>query len=343
MVRRFTLGGVSLGRARAEATRTGTCTSTSNPRQRHSTLYIHSTLYTPHSTLHTPHSTLHTPHSPLYTPHSTLYTPHSTLHTSHSTLYTLHFTLYTLHSTLRTLHFTLLTPHFTLHTPQGFCSIMICWFLLVPAGVPVLVSLLLSSLVPVLVSFLLSSFLPQDRGSVPSWFTGSSWFRLGFHEFWIAHDLGGNMCVVAVWGLCRRIVIITTITTIKVVWQGVVQRRVSWRKTIEKRYVSTTPFLRRRGQKSGALHQLISQETRVLQSLQAPFGGVDMAQAGQKPARLASETSFTREAGHRLWVVRWVAHEEVCRHQICYAASCSLVLSMFDMYATLHHVLLHLT
>ena len=92
----------------------------------------------------------------------------------------------------------------------------------------------------------------------------------------------------------------TTITTIKVVWQGVVQRRVSWRKTIEKRYVSTTPFLRRRGQKSGALHQLISQGTRVLQSLQAPFGGVDMAQAGQKPARLASETSFTREAGHRL-------------------------------------------
>ena len=33
---------------------------------------------------------------------------------------------------------------------------MICWFLLVPAGVPVLVFLLLSS------------FFPQDRGSVPS-------------------------------------------------------------------------------------------------------------------------------------------------------------------------------
>ena len=45
---------------------------------------------------------------------------------------------------------------------------MICWLLLVPAGVPVLVSLLLSSLVPVLVSLLLSSFFPQDRGSVPS-------------------------------------------------------------------------------------------------------------------------------------------------------------------------------
>ena len=167
MVRRFTLGGVSLGRARAEATRT----STSNPRQRHSTLYIHSTLYTPHSTLHTPHSTLHTPHSPLYTPHSTLYTPHFTLHT-------LHFTLYTLHSTLRTLHLhsTLYTPHstgvlfhhdllvppgsgwgsgaclpsslffgsgacllsslFFLTPGQGFCSIMNYWFLLVPAGVP---------------------------------------------------------------------------------------------------------------------------------------------------------------------------------------------------------------
>ena len=41
---------------------------------------------------------------------------------------------------------------------EGFCSIMICWFFLVPAEVPVLVSLLLSSLVPVLVSLLLSSF-----------------------------------------------------------------------------------------------------------------------------------------------------------------------------------------
>ena len=40
---------------------------------------------------------------------------------------------------------------------------MICWFLLVPAGVPVLVSLLLSSLVRVL----LSSFFPQERGSLP--------------------------------------------------------------------------------------------------------------------------------------------------------------------------------
>ena len=49
-----------------------------------------------------------------------------------------------------------------------FCSIMVCWFQLVPAGVPVLVSLLLSSLVPVLVSFLLSSYFPQQRGSVPS-------------------------------------------------------------------------------------------------------------------------------------------------------------------------------
>ena len=66
---------------------------------------------------------------------------------------------------------------FFLSSEQGFCSIMIYWFLLVPAGVPVLVSLLLSSLVPVLVSLLLSSFFPQERGSVPSWFAGS---RLGF-------------------------------------------------------------------------------------------------------------------------------------------------------------------
>ena len=69
---------------------------------------------------------------------------------------------------------------FFLSSGKGFCSIMICWFLLVPAGVPVLVSLLLSSSVPVLVSLLLSSFFPQERGSVPSWFAGSSWFRLGF-------------------------------------------------------------------------------------------------------------------------------------------------------------------
>ena len=45
---------------------------------------------------------------------------------------------------------------FFLSSGKGFCSIMICWFLLVPAGVPVLVSLLLSS------------FFSQERGSVPS-------------------------------------------------------------------------------------------------------------------------------------------------------------------------------
>ena len=50
----------------------------------------------------------------------------------------------------------------------SLCSIMICWLLLVLAGVPVLVSLLLSSLVLVLLSLLLSSFFPQERGSVPS-------------------------------------------------------------------------------------------------------------------------------------------------------------------------------
>ena len=37
---------------------------------------------------------------------------------------------------------------FFLSSGKGFCSIMLCWFLLVPAGVPVLVSLFLSSLVP---------------------------------------------------------------------------------------------------------------------------------------------------------------------------------------------------
>ena len=37
---------------------------------------------------------------------------------------------------------------FFLSSGKGFCSIVICWFFLVPAGVPVLVSLLLSSLVP---------------------------------------------------------------------------------------------------------------------------------------------------------------------------------------------------
>ena len=61
---------------------------------------------------------------------------------------------------------------FFLSSRKGY-SIMICWFLLVPARVPVLVSLLHSSVVPVLVSLLLSS-----------WFYSimicSSWFRLGF-------------------------------------------------------------------------------------------------------------------------------------------------------------------
>ena len=61
----------------------------------------------------------------------------------------------------------LLSSLFFLSSGKGFCSIMICWFLLVPAGVPVLVSLLLSS------------FFPQARASVPSWFTGSSLFGLG--------------------------------------------------------------------------------------------------------------------------------------------------------------------
>ena len=45
---------------------------------------------------------------------------------------------------------------FFLSSGKGFCSIMVCWFLLVP------------SLVPVLVSLLLSFFFLQDRGSVPS-------------------------------------------------------------------------------------------------------------------------------------------------------------------------------
>ena len=45
---------------------------------------------------------------------------------------------------------------FFLSSLKGLCSIMICWFLLVPGGVPVLVSLLLSS------------FFFEERGSVPS-------------------------------------------------------------------------------------------------------------------------------------------------------------------------------
>ena len=49
---------------------------------------------------------------------------------------------------------------FFLSSGQGFCSIMICWFLLVPAGVPVLVSLF--SLFSLLWFRCLS--FPQDRG-----------------------------------------------------------------------------------------------------------------------------------------------------------------------------------
>ena len=83
---------------------------------------------------------------------------------------------------------------FFLFFGKGFCSIMMSWFLLVPARVQVLVSLLLSfffsqemvfcflvpARVPVLVSLLLSSFFSQERGSVPSWFPGSFWFRFWF-------------------------------------------------------------------------------------------------------------------------------------------------------------------
>ena len=112
---------------------------------------------------------------------------------------------------------------FFLFSGKGFCSIMISWFLLVPAQVPGLVSLLLffswerdcvpawfigsfwfrlrfqswfpgsfwfwlrssgvclpTFRVPGLVSLLFSSFLSQERDLVPSWFTGSCWFRQGF-------------------------------------------------------------------------------------------------------------------------------------------------------------------
>ena len=66
------------------------------------------------------------------------------------------------------LGFRCLSPFSLLCFPgKGFCSIMMCWFLLVPARVPVLVSL--SSLF----------FLFSGKGFVPSC-PGSSWFRLGF-------------------------------------------------------------------------------------------------------------------------------------------------------------------
>ena len=87
---------------------------------------------------------------------------------------------------------------------------MICWFLLVPAGVPVLVSLLLSS------------FFSQKRDSVPSWI---SWFLLLWAGVPVlvslllllsflnrsVPDSSMNLelhmtlvetCVAAVWGLC---------------------------------------------------------------------------------------------------------------------------------------------
>ena len=55
-----------------------------------------------------------------------------------------------------------LSSLFFLFSGKGFCSIMICWLLLVPAQVRVVVSLLLSS------------FLSQEMEFVPSW----SWFLL---------------------------------------------------------------------------------------------------------------------------------------------------------------------
>ena len=57
---------------------------------------------------------------------------------------------------------------FFLFSGKGFCSIIICWLLLVPAQVRVVVSLLISS------------FFFRKRGCVPSWFPGSFWFRFWF-------------------------------------------------------------------------------------------------------------------------------------------------------------------
>ena len=109
---------------------------------------------------------------------------------------------------------------------KGVCSIMISCFLLVPALVPGLVSLL----VPLLVSsffaqkrslfhhyFLLLAgsgsgsgaclpsslfFLFQERGSVPSWCPGSSWFRLRFRclsPFLLSSFLSQEMEFVPSW------------------------------------------------------------------------------------------------------------------------------------------------
>ena len=55
-----------------------------------------------------------------------------------------------------------LSSLFFLFSGKGFCSIMMSWLFVVPA------------LVPVLVSLLLSSFLSQEMEFVPSW----SWFLL---------------------------------------------------------------------------------------------------------------------------------------------------------------------
>ena len=78
----------------------------------------HFALYTPHSTLHSLHSnfTRKTLHTALYTwystlfTHSTIYTPHFTLYTLHSPLYNPLFTLHS-HSALHFLH----APRFALH------------------------------------------------------------------------------------------------------------------------------------------------------------------------------------------------------------------------------------
>ena len=84
---------------------------------------------------------------------------------------------------------------FSILAKNGLCSIMMSWLFVVPALVPVLVSLsslfflfsvkgvcsimmswlfVVPALVPVLLSLLLSSFLSQEMEFVPSW----SWFLL---------------------------------------------------------------------------------------------------------------------------------------------------------------------
>ena len=67
----------------------------------YTTLFVHTTRYTPHTTRHIPHTSHHNiPHATRHTPHTIHHTPHTTHHTLHTTHHSPHTTHHTPHHKL---------------------------------------------------------------------------------------------------------------------------------------------------------------------------------------------------------------------------------------------------